>query len=421
MRPSHVLSASHNPLPRMLSVSLCFRIADQLIVAAVPILGATHFGMGPREIGWMIAAQGSAWLFFSLIAGVIVDRSSPLRMLGVAMMLSVSGFLLVVSGYAGSNVVLFTFGAFVTACAAVLSFLAEGASVQRLVQGAQLPRINGRIQIIQSLAVICGPLAMGWLVAHGQGLAGLLMALGLAAVGWLVSRLLPVLAPLPHRARNPLAEVAEGFRFVESQPLLRGIVACALFWNTAMFALAAFFVPFAIQRLSMGLDGIGTAQSMLGVGSLLAAFSASFVLTRFAPRFTLFFGPASSVAAAALLLVAPDLGGLATSAAVYLLLGFGPILWFVCQNTIRQLVTPPGLLGRVGAVVQLAMYGVRSLGAVLGGWVASRYGFDAALWLVIILFICSTLTVPLSALGRLAKLPERLMPETLPSPASAPK
>jgi hypothetical protein len=109
-------------------------------------------------------------------------------------------------------------------------------------------------------------------------------------------------------------------------------------------------------------------------------------------------------------------GGVATSGVVYLLLGFGPILWFVCQNTIRQLVTPPGLLGRVGAVIQLAMYGVRSVGAVLGGWVGSRYGFDAALWLVISLFALSTVVIPLSALGKLAK-----MPETSPSPASSPR
>ncbi len=405
------MTPAHDPLPRILSLSLYYRIADQLIVAAVPILGAVHFEMGPREIGWMIAAQGSAWLFFSLFAGVMVDRASPLRMLGVAMLLSVSGFLLVVSGYLGGHVLLFTFGAFITACAAVLGFLAEGASVQRLVAGSDLPRINGRIQIIQSVAVIFGPLAMGWLVAHQMGVAGLLLALGLAALGWGVSRFLPKLAPLPTRPRQPLAEVAEGIRFVAAQPLLRGIMTCAVFWNLAMFALAAFFVPLALQRFAMGLDGVGTAQAMLGVGSLLAAFTARAALTRFQPRLTLLFGPASSVVAAGLLFAAPVFGGGVTSGAAYLLLGFGPILWFVCQNTIRQLVTPPGLLGRVGAVIQLAMYGVRSIGAVLGGWVASRYGFDAALALVISLFALSTLVIPLSALGRLTRLPEKALPE----------
>jgi hypothetical protein len=83
------------------------------------------------------------------------------------------------------------------------------------------------------------------------------------------------------------------------------------------------------------------------------------------------------------------------------LLGFGPILWFVCQNSSRQIVTPPGLLGRVGSVIQVAIYGVRSVGALLGGLVAARFGFDAALILIIALFAASA-----------ASGPCRLRPET---------
>jgi hypothetical protein len=90
---------------------------------------------------------------------------------------------------------------------------------------------------------------------------------------------------------------------------------------------------------------------------------------------------------------------------MYLLLGFGPILWFVCQNTIRQLVTPRGMLGRVGAVIQLAIYGVRSLGALFVGWVASGYDLETAVLLVITLFALSTLTIPLSELGKLSAMP----------------
>ncbi|MGL4240749.1 MAG: hypothetical protein ACRCTI_06510, partial [Beijerinckiaceae bacterium] len=117
-----------------------------------------------------------------------------------------------------------------------------------------------------------------------------------------------------------------------------------------------------------------------------------------------------------LLLAAPAMGGFQASVSLFLILGYGPILWFVCQNTIRQLVTPHGMLGRVGAVIQLAIYGVRSLGALVGGHIAAHYGFEAGIWLVVGLFALSTLTVPLSALGSLARLPESAA-----SPASAPR
>jgi predicted MFS family arabinose efflux permease len=203
---------------------------------------------------------------------------------------------------------------------------------------------------------------------------------------------------------------------VAGQPLLRGIVACSLAWNMAAFALAAFYVPFALGPLGLTAANLGAAQGMQGMGSLLAALTVGAILARTAPRAILFFGPLSSTVAAVLLLAAPAIGGFEASVGVFLLLGFGPILWFVCQSTIRQLVTPRGMLGRVGAVIQLAIYGVRPLGALIGGQVAATFGFQAGIWLVVALFAVSTLTVPLSALGSLARLPDAAG-----SPASAPR
>jgi predicted MFS family arabinose efflux permease len=391
---------------RFLAVTGCFRHADQLIVAAVPLVGGAVFGLSPREIGWMVAAQGSAWLLMSLPFGVIVDRLPPLAALQRALMVMAAGFGLSIGGLAAGNPFLFTLGAFTASAAVVMGFLAEGAALQRIVPAPELPAANARMQIIQSFAMLLGPLVMGWLIARGQGLLGLAVALALVAVALVLSRGFPPQdAPSP-RERRPMVEIREGLAFVAGEPLLRGIVACSLFWNMAAFALAAFFVPYAIRVLGMTTDVIGTAQGLQGAGSMLAALTVGAILARSAPRTILFFGPASSTLAAALLFAAPAIGGFTASAGVYLLLGFGPILWFVCQNTIRQLVTPRGMLGRVGAVIQLAIYGVRSVGALLGGYVAESFGFTTAIWLVVALFALSTLTVPLSALGRLARLPD---------------
>ena len=64
-----------------------------------------------------------------------------------------------------------------------------------------------------------------------------------------------------------------------------------------------------------------------------------------------------------------------------------------------------GLLGRVGSVIQVAIYGVRSVGALLGGIVAARLGFGAAMALIVGLFAASLLAVLLSSLARLRTLP----------------
>jgi predicted MFS family arabinose efflux permease len=375
------------------------------MVAGVPLAAAAVFKLPEDQIGAMVAAQGSAWLFMSLPAGVMIDRIAPLQGVKRALALSAVGFAIAITGQALGSAILFTFGAFLTAAAVVIGFLSEGASLQRLVEPQGLGKANAAIQIIQSVAMLAGPSLMGFLMARGYPLSGLCIALALALLGLALGAGFPAQEPPPPRERLLLQEVKEGFAFVMTQPLLRGIVACALFWNTAFLALAAVFVPYALRHLAMDTASIGLAQSAMGLGSLLAALTAAKAMTALPPRLLLFFGPASSTLAVVLLIAAPQLGGFAASAAVYFLLGFGPILWFVCQNTIRQLVTPKGLLGRVGAVIQLAIYGVRSIGALAGGVVAARFGLDTALWMITILFALSTLTIPLSALGRLAAMP----------------
>jgi predicted MFS family arabinose efflux permease len=399
------ISMLNHPFHRLAAVSACLRNADQLMVAAVPLIAAAVFKLPENQIGAMVAAQGSAWLLMSIPAGVLVDRMAPLDGMKRALVISPLGFALAVAGLALHAPMLFTFGAFLTACAVVLGFLAESASLQRLVQAEGLGTANARMQIIQSTVMIIGPAVMGFLVARDHALVGLLLGLMLGLAGLALTRRFEMQEAPPPRQRQVWADVREGFEFVRGQPLLRGIVACALFWNAAFMGLAAIYVPFALKRLAMDADGIGLAQAAMGVGSLVAAFTAGLAMTKLPPRYLLFFGPASSTVAVVILYFAPNLGGAVASIMMYLLLGFGPILWFVCQNTIRQLVTPRGMLGRVGAVIQLAIYGVRSLGALFVGWVASGYDLETAVLLVITLFALSTLTIPLSELGKLSAMP----------------
>jgi predicted MFS family arabinose efflux permease len=394
-----------NPFHHLLAVSSCLRFADQLVVAGVPLVATAVFKLPEDQVGAMIAAQGSAWLLMSLPAGVMIDRIAPLRGVWRAMVTSFLGLCLLIAGLLFDSPLLFTFGAFLSATAAVLGLLSDGASAQRLLNPSQLAQGNARLQILQSCAMLTGPLVMGWLIASGFTLQAFLFAGVLTVIGLAVASQFPAQDPPPRRDRNPAAEIAEGLSFVRHQPLLRGIVICAVFWNLAFMALAAVFVPYALRQLSMGAQDVGMAQAAMGMGSLIAALTASWALRKFPPRFILFFGPASSTIGAALLLVATPSSGLALSGITYLLMGFGPILWFICQNTIRQLVTPPGLLGRVGAVIQIALYGVRSFGALLAGKVAVTYGFDVTLWLIVGLFALSTLAIPLSALGGLSAMP----------------
>ena len=74
----------------------------------------------------------------------------------------------------------------------------------------------------------------------------------------------------------------------------------------------------------------------------------------------------------------------------FFLLGFGPSMWVVAQNSVRQLVTPLATLGRVNAVIQTAIYGVRPLGALLGGFIVSQTSPTTGLIVAAAAFLVST-------------------------------
>jgi predicted MFS family arabinose efflux permease len=196
---------------------------------------------------------------------------------------------------------------------------------------------------------------------------------------------------------------------VARHELLRGISLCAIFWNFAFFALLAIWAPLALGPLHLDPAHMGLAQSAYGAGLILGALVAPMSSRQLPPFATLIFGPGVSVIAALLFLLSPSgngsTGGFALAAAGHFLVGFGPMLWLICQTTVRQLVTPAPLMGRVNATVQTAIYGVRPLGALTGGLVAAQAGLHGALILIAVAFALSTLVIVLSPLARLRAMP----------------
>ena len=55
-------------------------------------------------------------------------------------------------------------------------------------------------------------------------------------------------------------------------------------------------------------------------------------------------------------------------------------LWSIVGSSLRQRLTPPELLGRVGSTNLFIVAGGNCLGAMLGGAVAARFGITAPFW-----------------------------------------
>lgn len=64
----------------------------------------------------------------------------------------------------------------------------------------------------------------------------------------------------------------------------------------------------------------------------------------------------------------------------FLLIGAGPVLWVISSTTLRQVVTPAAMLGRVSALITTATVGARQLGSAIAA-LAAAYGPNACIFL----------------------------------------
>lgn len=397
----------HNPaFGRLFATAGLVQSADQVALAALPVTAVLVLGAGPGLTGALVAAQTAAWLLVSLPAGAIVDRWAKRQVLLAALAVSLAGALGAVVAAGLASPILLAGAAFLSAAGTVTFVLVQIGLVPALVEPSALPRANARIELARATASTAAPFVVGWLAIHVSPLAGYPLAavLALGALACAASLGLP---PDPAAtSRPPLAgAIAEGARFVAGEPVLRAIGLCAIFWNFAFVALLAIFVPFALTRLGTDAAGAGLAQGLNGLGMILGAAAAPFIFARVEPRTVLVFGPLSSALGALLMAMAPATGGLAQAATAFFLIGFGPMLWLVMQTSVRQLVTPPALMGRVTATIQVAIYGVRPIGALAGGLTGQLAGLDAALVLVAAAFAASALVSLASPLARLRSMP----------------
>ena len=400
------------PFTALLGASAGTHAADQLALATLPLTATLVLQASPDTLGLLVATQSAAWLLISLPAGAWVDRTPRRSLLIVALGLGLLASLAAVAAAALQLTALLGLASFVGAAGTVVYVLTSVSILPSLVEPTVLPRANARLELARAVTSLAAPFVAGLLAQYlsptwGYALAAIGAALAVACVLALPK------SPAPSRVGERAsfaAAIRVGAAFVLEHPLLRGISLCAIFWNFAFFALLAIWAPLALGVLQFTPASMGLAQSALGAGMILGALAAPWSLRSLPPLATLIFGPAISVVGVALFLAAPQWPGIAAPAVGFFLIGFGPILWAICQTTVRQLVTPSHLQGRVNATVQTAIYGVRPLGALAAGMVAAHAGVQSALLLVAISFALSMLVIVLSPLARLRAMPSPASP-----------
>jgi len=405
------MSAAATHLPptfnRLAWSNLAAQSAEQVALAAAPIVAVLLLGVGEGQTGLLQTALTLPFILFAIPAGFLADRISRRWLMAGAEALRAAALaaILLAIWLGLMTLPLLALLGFIAVCGTVAYSVAAPALVPSLVTPQQLPAANARIELARTVAFASGP-ALGGILVGWVGAApafGFAAALSVIAVVLLSGIYEPARAPSPRR--HPLQDIKEGAAFVLHHPLLRPVFITQFIFNTASFLLLAVFVPYAVRHLGLSATGVGTTLAMYGVGMVVGALLATWVMKRLAFGTVIGLGPVTGFVAAAVMALTTIVPTPLLAAVSFFLLGVGPILWVISTTTLRQSVTPPSLLGRVSAI-NIMSYGARPLGSALGAIVGGLYSAEACLYLAAAIFAAQALVILMSPAVSLARQPD---------------
>ena len=373
---------------KLWSASTASALGSGLATIAAPLYVAAHT-RSPLIVSATSGVAWLPWLLFALPGGVLVDRVDRRRLMiaidwaRVAAMGVLATALL--AGWA--SIALLDGVLFVINTGEVVFRSASQAMIPSVVPRARLERANGWLvggtTMMQQM--IAGPLG-GFLFALAAFLPFLVNAgtyaasaalVGLVAGTYRASRGQAEGDQGSWRLRQARAELAEGFRWLARQRVLRTMTVLIGLLNLTLTAATAVLVLLAKERLHLGAVGYGTLFTCEAAGALLGSACGDWLIRRVTATWTIRIG---LLVEAGLHLV------LATSRSAFfvgaMLFAFGvhAALWTIVANSLRQRLTPPDMLGRVASTSLFIAAGGNCVGAMLGGVVAANFGITAPYW-----------------------------------------
>ncbi|WP_320534431.1 MFS transporter [Robbsia andropogonis] len=393
---------------RLVWSNLIAQTAEQIGLAATPLAAVFVLNSSAAENGYLQTAQTLPFLCLSLPFGVLADRFSRRKLMALAEMTRACMLATILVCLAAHTISLFSLGlfSFLAAAGTVAYNVSAPSLVASIVSRDALPMANGRTELVRSVAYSAGP-ALGGLLG---GWIGPVWAFGAAALlsasaAGLLSRMDEPQRPTG-KHRNVRKDLVEGAQFVIAEPLLRSIMVTAFFFNIGLFSIYAVYVPYAARWLQMNPSQIGATMAMYGIGMIIGALFARVITRKTSFGMSMGIGPLFAWVASIVMLMTILFPSFWIACLCFFLLGSGPILWVISSTTLRQVVTPPLLLGRVSSLIALATYGSRPIGTMIGATVAQFYSQRGSLVVAFVAFSIQAVVIFRSPVVRLRDVPE---------------
>jgi MFS family permease len=367
---------------------------------ALPLIAVTTLHASPAEVGMLTAAIWAPNLL-SLLVGAWVDHHRRKKRLLVVANLVQAGAVAVlpVAHVAGVMSMWLLYAvALVLGAGGVLYQTSYPSFFARLVRREEYLQANSLLSATRSGSFIAGP-ALGGLLIQAVTAP---VAMVVDAVSFLASALAigsvqvseaPVEAAQGTAGEGSVGHgsadhgeglwrrAVEGLRFLRHHPYLRATLGCSTVINLFNFVGSAVVILFASRSLGLDPGQIGLGFGIGAVGGLVGAVVASRFARRVGPGVAALVGAVVFSAPLAFFPLAggPDWLKIAVLAAVEFVSSVGVMLYDINVNSIQTAVTPDRMRSRSAGAYATVNYGVRPLGALLGGLMAEWAGVPTTL------------------------------------------
>jgi MFS family permease len=386
------------------------QFGDRVTELALPLIAVTVLGATAGQVGALTAA---VWLpnLLALFVGAWVDRRTRKRSLLVVADLMRAAVLLSLPVCYLVDAVSLTqlyVVALLTGAGQVLFSMAYQSFFVALVPAQSYIDANSKLSLSRASSFVAGPALGGGLVqALTAPVAVVLDALSFLGSALLIGRIPAIQQEQPARSAESMAGlVREGLRLVFRHPILRASLACTTTVNFFTIIAYPLLILFASRELALPAGAIGLGLGVGALGGVAGATLAPLVSRLIGIGPTAIIGAALFPAPMALMALA---GGstwakITWLAAAELLSSTGVMLMDVNLNALIAHVTPDDARGRRAGAYSAVNYGVRPLGALVGGALGTAIGLRPTLVLVGVGGALSAVWLLVSPVRRIATL-----------------
>ncbi|MEO8625230.1 MAG: MFS transporter [Candidatus Limnocylindrales bacterium] len=387
-------------------------MGDQVTSLALPIVAVLVLKADPAQMGLLTAASLLPHLFFSLPAGVWLDRVHRRRRLMIVVdFLRAALIATVPLAFLGgwlSMTHLFLL-AFAVGTLSVAFDISWSTLFVAVAKRDEFVQANSLLNGSRSLSGVAGPSIGGALIHFlGAPIAMVVDAFSFIASAFFLTRVKAVEPPVEHQPGSLRSQLASGLSFILRDEIMRPTVLSAATLNLFNFGFQALFILYVTTYLGVDPGLLGLALGAGAIGAVVGALTASRIGRRvgLGPAFVL----GLIIFPAALILV-PLAGGpmpviLAALFTMEFVGGFGVMILDINAGAIIPARTPDRIRSRVTGAFRFINMGIRPIGALLGGYLGTVIGVRETLFVVTIASLLGVLWLVGTPVWRLHDMPE---------------